>query len=547
MLQKLLSLIVFVFLFSLCSLTSVSAGFQEVFNKYLEIGPATALKLNTHGVTASKIDSKLLEIYQYNNLKPLWIENGKPEKRAHDILVTLENSINHGLNPSDYFVRNIRLFWKSNDLSSLAQLDILLTLGMLRYVVDQREGRIEPKLIDPKLFATAHDVEIDREALFSEALKAPDMNKFLERQAPQFFQYRRLVTKLAEYRKIAGEGGWKTIPDGPALQLGMTGDRVTPVRKRLAVTGEFEGTDLNSVHFDKKLAEGIRTFQKRHNLTADGVLGKKTLTAMNVSVSSRITQIIVNMERYRWLKPMDESRIVAVNIAGFEAYAGKSGEFDLSMPVIVGKTYHETPVFNDFIKYVEINPYWTLPPSIARNETLPKLQQDPSYLVQNKMRLFKGWGNNAPELDSTAIDWSQVSPRQMNAYRIRQDPGPHNALGTLKLVFPNQYDVYLHDTPSHELFNRERRAFSHGCIRLSRPAEMAAYVLGGEENKWTKERIKAVVQSRKRTIVKPQKPVPIIITYRTAVVNKEDQAIYFYEDIYGRDALLANAILGKKL
>ena len=242
---------------------------------------------------------------------------------------------------------------------------------MLRYVADQREGRMEPHLIDPVLFATARDVVVDWKTLVKAALQTSEMKPFLDQQAPPFFQYQQLKRKLAEYREIAQQGGWIEVPSGPTLKPGMRDQRVISTKKRLKVTGELGENDLDSPVFDSELAEGVKRFQKYHNLSADGIIGKQTLAAMNVPVSKRIEQIIINMERYRWLKRIEGERFVAVNIASFEAYAGKPRKFEIKMPVIVGKTYHQTPVFNNTIMHVDINPYWNVPASIGRNEMLP--------------------------------------------------------------------------------------------------------------------------------------------------------------------------------
>ena len=520
-------------------------AYQSVFIEHLEMGPATYLNIDAHGKMAANIDKRLTELYHGNGLQPFWIVDGKPGPRAVETLAVLEDAESQGLVPNDYFVDKIHQYWGSKGTTGLVRLDILLTLGMMRYVVDQREGRMEPHKVDAKLFATARDVDVDWDALRKTAFEAPDMKAFLEQQAPTFPQYAALRKKLAEYRAIATKGGWPSIPAGETLKPGMDDQRVTMVRKRLAVTGDLASGNMDGAVFDKALEEAVKGFQKRHNLTPDGTVGKQTLAAMNVTVASRIEQIVLNMERYRWLKRerMGE-RLVAVNIAGFEAVAGKPGKFDVRMPVIVGKTYHETPVFSDTIKYVVFNPYWNLTPSIASNETLPKLKKDPHYLKKHNMRIFKGWGPDAPELDATTIDWSNVSKRDMNRYRIRQDPGPDNALGTLKLVFPNEYNVYLHDTPAHGLFKKEQRAFSHGCIRMDRPAEMAAWVLGGAEKGWNLARVNEIIAGRKRQVVVLDQPVPVYILYRTAYVNPEDNALYFYEDVYGRDKLLARALFG---
>lgn len=532
-----------VFFFALSNAASKDA-YQDVLIELLELGPATYLKINVHGKTAADIDRRLTELYYSNGLQPFWIENDKPGPRGADVLAVLEDAGSHGLDPADYFVDSIHRYWNSNDPAGLMRLDILLTLGMMRYVADQREGRMEPRTVDPELFATASDVEVDWDDLRKSAFEAPDIRAFLDQQAPPFPQYVELQKKLAEYRILAEKGGWLSIPAGKVLKPGMKDQRIKIIRKRLVATKELDARNMDSAVFDKAMEKAVRRFQKRHNLNPDGVVGKQTLASMNVPVISRIKQIIVNMERYRWLKRSMHDRLVVVNIAGFEAIAGKPGQFDLTMPVIVGKKYHKTPVFSDTIKYVVFNPYWNLTPSIARNETLPKLKKDPHYLKKHNMRIFKGWGADAPELDPTTIDWSKVSKRDMNKYHVRQDPGPENALGTLKLVFPNKYNVYLHDTPAHGLFKQKQRAFSHGCIRMDRPADMAAWVLGGEEKGWSLAQVNEVIASRKRKVAVLDQPVPVYIIYRTAYVDLKDHILYFYEDIYGRDKLLENAFFG---
>ncbi|MGI9535988.1 MAG: L,D-transpeptidase family protein [Desulfocapsaceae bacterium] len=527
------------------NVSSGASGLKGTVIQYLELGPAKHLKVNAHGMTAAEIDERIIRIYREHDFQPFWIQNGKPSHRAIVVRSVLENANLHGLNPASYLVGNIQQFWSNTDAPGLVQLDILITLGMMLYVADQREGRIAPFLANPELFATARDVKVDWNAVREQALNAPDMQVFLEQQAPPYFQYRQLLNKLAEYRQIAANGGWPSIPSGATLKPGMQDPRVPVIRQRLSVTGELGSGELISPTFDAELAVAVKQFQKRHNLAQDGIIGHQTLKVLNVPVSTRIVQIVINMERYRWMNRVLDERGVFVNIAGFEAFGGEPGNMEIEMPVIVGKTYHETPVFSDTIKYIVINPYWNLTPSIAYHETLPKLKADPHYLEKHNMRIFEGWGENAPELDATAIDWSNVTRQQMNRYRVRQEPGPENALGTLKLVFPNKFNVYLHDTPAHDLFKRDRRAFSHGCIRMGRPAEMAAFVLGGQEKGWSVERIKEMVKSQKRQVVKLEKPMPVHILYRTAYINPADESIYFFEDLYGRDKILASALFNK--
>jgi murein L,D-transpeptidase YcbB/YkuD len=529
-----------------CSNSYADPGevYQNAFIEHLDLGPASYLNIEAHGRSSADIDNKLTEIYHGNGLQPFWIKDGMPSSRAIDIISVLDDAGSHGLDPANYFADKIHKYWDSKDATGLVRLDILLTMGMMRYVADQREGRIAPREIDPVLFETAHDAEVDWVALMQVAFETLNMKAFLEQQAPPALQYRELRKKLSEYRALAVKGGWPEIPTGATLKPDMEEQRVTIVRQRLVATGELVTENMVSAIFDESLVEAVKQFQNRHNLNSDGVVGKQTLAVMNVSVAERIEQIIINMERYRWLKRFNDDRLVAVNIAGFKAVAGKPGKFDLSMPVIVGKTYHATPVFSETIKYVEFNPFWNLPASIARTETLPKLKKDPLYLQKHNMRIFQGWDEDAPELDSTTMDWSNISAKDMNRYRVRQDPGPNNALGTLKIMFPNKYSVYLHDTPAHGLFKQERRAFSHGCIRMSRPAEMAAWVLGGAEKGWSLERVNEIVKKRERKVVVLDEPIPVYILYRTTFVNPEDNMLYFYEDIYGRDKLLAKALFG---
>ena len=526
------------------SAQSFAASKQDYHNEFaeiLEIGPASELKINVHGKSAADIDGSLSDIYHSNGLQPFWIENGKPSKRAKDIISVLEDAGSHGLVPNDYYVDWINEYKDGKDVADLVRLDVLLSMGMMHYVADQREGRIKPREIDPVLFESASDEEVDWVALREAAFGASDMKDFLEQQAPPFPQYHKLREKMAEYRALAASGGWPLIADGETLKPGMDDPRIKVVKKRLAKTGDLTSGNMDSSLFDAGLEDAVKHFQKRHNLQADGVIGKQTLAAMNVTVESRINQINVNMERYRWLKRDITGRLVVVNIASFEAFAGVPGKFDIQMPVVVGKLRHKTPVFSDTIKYIVFNPYWTLTPNIARNETLPKLKKDPLYLQKHNMKIFQGWESDSKELDATKIDWSKVTKKEMNQYKIRQEPGPKNALGTLKLVFPNKYDVYLHDTPSQGLFKKEKRAFSHGCIRMDRPAEMAAWVLGGEEKGWSIERINEIVNSRQRKVVVLEKPLPIQILYRTTYVDSENKTIHFFDDIYGRDKILANA------
>jgi murein L,D-transpeptidase YcbB/YkuD len=248
------------------------------------------------------------------------------------------------------------------------------------------------------------------------------------------------------------------------------------------------------------------------------------------------------METWRWVARDRGDWWIAVNIPSFRLEIVRNGKVEMSMAVIVGDEYHMTPVFSDRLRAVEFNPYWNVPLSIAQKEFLPKLPSDPEYLKRQHIGMFEGWGAGAAEVDSAAVDWKNVTPDDMGRYHLRQDPGPDNALGHFAFVFPNAFDVYLHDTPALGLFDQTKRTFSHGCIRVARAHELASYVLGGPDRGWTPEKFEAMLATGKNQSVPLERPIPIYILYNTAVVDPVSREVSFYEDVYGRDALLGKAI-----
>jgi murein L,D-transpeptidase YcbB/YkuD len=264
---------------------------------------------------------------------------------------------------------------------------------------------------------------------------------------------------------------------------------------------------------------------------------------MNITAAERVETIRLNMARWRWQAHDLGSKYVLVNIASFnlKAYQDMGEKLMLDIPVIVGKEQHQTPVFSDSIKYIEINPFWNITRSIAMDEELPELQKNPHHLVERHVRLFSSWQEDAVELNSTTINWLNVTKDQIAAYRLRQDPGPWNALGKIKFVFPNLHSIYMHDTPAQNLFTRTQRDFSHGCIRVSDPLSLAIYALDGQRGGWNDEKLKEVYVQDSRKVIWLSSPIPVHITYQTTWVDK-DGTIYFNRDIYLRDTRLQNAL-----
>jgi L,D-transpeptidase YcbB len=514
------------------------ASLSFALAKLLNDEPAARLGIHGRRMASSAISQELVARYREENLQPVWVTPDGPGERAVILYETLKSAPDEGLSSEDYWVKEIEALWPSRDDADLAKLEILLSVGLAAYVADVSEGRADPRKLDPELFATARDVQVDPVKLAVEAVHAPDLRGFLASRPPNHVHYLRLKKALSDYRTLAAEGEWEPVPAGETLKAGMESERILKVRARLQRTGDLPAGSPPLPLYDEALETAVKKFQKRFHLEIDGAIGNKTVAAMNIPISQLIRRIIINMERWRWLSHDLGDKRLFVNIAGFYLLGSHNGMIDLSMPVIVGKQYHKTPVFSAFIKYLQFNPYWNIPQSIASNELYPELLKDPNHLKKKNIRVFAGSG---AELDSATINWAAIGPKGIRQFRLRQDPGLKNSLGTVKFVFPNRFDVYLHDTPTPQLFKRWRRDFSHGCIRVSRPLELASYLLGGTEQGWTVERMKEIIDSGKPTIVKLDKPVPVHILYRTATVGN-DGLVYFADDLYGRDRLLEQAL-----
>jgi murein L,D-transpeptidase YcbB/YkuD len=335
---------------------------------------------------------------------------------------------------------------------------------------------------------------------------------------------------LKKYRSIMAGGGWSTVSGGPVLEVGSNGARVAELRLRLRVTGDLIGPDpANPEGFDSGLEAAVKNFQVRHGIDPDGKVGPSSIEELNVPVEARINQLRASLERMRWVFRDLPNNYIVVDIAGFHAYLVVDGEQIWETRVQVGRPYHATPIFKDTLRYLDFNPTWTIPPGILRKETLPAIRRDPNYLSRNNMSVVTTSGKI---VDPSTIDWAATASKGF-PYMIRQEPGPHNALGRVKFMFPNKYMVYLHDTPSKGLFARSERAFSHGCIRTQNPFDLAELLL--EDQGWDRARIDQVVASKKNTRVNLETPITVMLLYWTAEAD-EDGTVFFRRDVYKRDA-----------
>jgi len=355
----------------------------------------------------------------------------------------------------------------------------------------------------------------------------------------QNYGYGVLSRYFMQYLNILNSGGWPQVAGGPDLKEGDRSWRVAALRSRLAASKDLdEGHESDEDYFDENLNNAVRRFQTRHGLEVDGIVGMATRKALNVPVEERIKQIKVNIERRRWLPKEFGARYILINIPDFKLIYVENEKTVLTMKVIVGRESRPTPILASEITSVELNPYWQIPVLIARKDIVPKIIEDPGYLSDANIRIFNSWEKDASEINQKSINWLQIKPETFS-FKLRQEPGPSNALGQIKFIFPNNFQVYLHDTPARGLFQKTNRSSSSGCIRIEKPLELAKYLFRSGQG-WSSEKIIAALNSGKTQILRLPESVPIYVLYWTAWVDDADM-LNFRKDIYGRDEPLFEA------
>jgi len=481
----------------------------------------------------------LPELYAARGFQPLWTRPGRLDSLAE----LLESAAAHGLDPEDYVIDHLqtaRMQAESGTSLDQADLDILATEALVRFGYHQRFGKINPQNLDAninfrrELMEDEGPIESIQELVESERPLPELINEFFPRGA----YYRGAQRILAAYREIEAAGGWAAVTPGTTLREGDDDPRVAEMRRRLAVTGDLpDGVDQNSTAYDSDVVTAVKIFQERHVLDPDGVAGARTFAGLNVPVQTRIDQLRLTLERLRWVQQEVAPEFLAVNIAGFRAFLFRDGDDVWEARVMVGRPYRQTPVFRGDIRYLEFNPTWTIPPGILRNDTLPAIKRDPNYLSDRNITVIDRDGR---KVDPATVDWNKYS--RGVPYTLRQEPGPNNALGLVKFIFPNKHFVFLHDTPSRGLFGRAERTFSSGCIRVENPFELAELLLDDADN-WDADAIQATVDSRQIRRVNLQQPFPVLILYLTAVVDPGEPP-RFMKDVYNRDPALLEALNG---
>jgi murein L,D-transpeptidase YcbB/YkuD len=479
--------------------------------------------------------ARLGKFYEPRDYRPVWIDGDAPNRRAELWRDTLRLAGVEGLNPQDYHLAAIENHWLGSNKASLASLELLLTDAFIRYSVHVRAGRLAPEEVDPDWHIKP--AVVNGVPLAWLTLAAKDFANAVSTLPPTHVGYRRLRAALARYRQLEEDGGWPILPPGPDLRLGDRQRQVGLLRIRLMAEDDLLPRAIDDVYtFDTRMSEAVKRFQARHGLDADGVVGEATRAAMNVPVSSRIEQIRLNMERWRWLPRELGERYIMVNTADYRLEAIENDQPVLSLRVITGEKDKMTPVLSANLDVVQFNPYWVVPEEIAAEELLPSQQRNAGYFSAKGYRVFDKWGEDAIELDPLTIDWSIYNKSNFH-YKIRQDPGPKNALGRMKFIFRNAFAIYLHDTPHRRLFNEKQRAFSHGCVRVQNPTELALYLLKGDEQ-WDQETVRETIAAGETVDARMPEPVPIYLVYWTAWVGDVDQ-VNFREDVYEKDQRMA--------
>ncbi len=486
----------------------------------------------------------VVRVYRARAAAAIWTTpQGLPGSAATAMFARFDAAATHGLDPAAYRLPALRDGTALADDRLVAR-DVAFTLATLRYMRHLHLGRVDPRRLGLRL--PAWDEPHDFATILADALGGGRVPAAVDALAPPFAVYRALMAALARYRTLAGE----PMPPVPAVKVsvraGDTWPGVPAVARRLVVLGDLDAASNpadGATIYGEPLVSAVRRFQGRHGLTPDGTIGARTVAALQVPVAARADQIVLALERLRWLPDLGTRRVVAVNIPMFRLWAWEPGPLDqapvFATDVIVGRAVRtETPVFVETLDHVIFRPYWNVPPSIVRDEVLPAIRRRPGYLASQQMEIVRGPGDDAEVVPATP---EAVAALAAGTLRLRQRPGPHNALGLVKFVFPNRESVYMHGTPTPSLFARDRRDFSHGCIRVADPPALAAWVLEGVPG-WTPARIRDAMQAERPERVPVAAPIDVVLFYMTAAVGPDDGLLHFADDIYGHDRVLAGAL-----
>ena len=491
----------------------------------------------------------LKPFYQRRRYKPAWVNEFGIKPEAKQLVTTLKDSEQDGLSHKYYRLASISKVMHDVELSQkrqkepdtikLATLDLLLTNAYLAFASDLFSGHFKPELIYEKWLFKPRS--IDLAVVLENALYSGKITESFDRLRPNHPEYSKLKYTLRIYTDIANKGGWPQIPNGKLLREGVSDKRVKLLKKRLILTNDLTNKRTRYLdYFNEDLKFAVMNFQKRNGLKPDGIVGSSTIRALNIPVEIKIDRIKINMEKWRWHARSLDNRYIIVNIPTFELRVIEDEETILQMPVIVGRYKRQTPLLSDRMTYMVLNPFWKVPDIIALEDKLPKIKEDPEFFTKTSMKVYEGWGEDTKEVDPQTVDWENLNEENLNV-RLVMDPGPANALGQMKFMFPNDEDVYIHDTPSKYLFKKPKRTFSSGCIRIQKPYELADYLLK-DNPKWPSEKLREEIKKKEKVEIGLDNPIPVYILYFTTW-SDENGNIMFADDIYSIDAQLKSAMM----
>ncbi len=475
-----------------------------------------------------------------------WVSGMQPTPQAQQLITLLLNADKKGLSADDYDgprwsdrLAKLKPSSANPSEADAARFDVALTICAMRYVSDLHIGKVNPKRLN-----YGFDVDVRKydlpEFLKENVVAAPDVAAVLAQIEPPYPGYQRTIVALQTYMQLAKQDDGEQLPAvTKAIVPGDSYAGVPRLVRLLRLYGDLAADatlPADPTLYQGTLVDAVKNYQRRYGRTVDGRITTQTVSDLNVPLSSRVREMQLTLERWRWLPYLNHAAPVVANIPEFRLRAyDEKFNIALSMNVVVGKAYnHDTPVFQDSMQYVVFRPYWNVPYSIARAEFLPRITKDPNYLASKGFQVVDA---SQQVITSGAVTPEVLAQLRSGKLFIRQNPGPKNSLGLVKFIFPNSYNVYMHDTPEQSFFNQSRRDFSHGCIRLGQPADLAVWVLRDNPGRWDMAKVRAALNGSPNQQVNLAKPIPVMIVYATVIVS-EDGLVHFYDDIYGHDATL---------
>lgn len=480
-----------------------------------------------------KVKEKTVSFYQKNKNKTRWLERSGPTSFYKTYVEAIEDAEDYGLHAEHYDLQDIQrevdqLFEnKRPDAEDIVRLDVRITASVFLFTTDLIEGRIRYAGNGDAVWSKHEPLEDDVELLLANTSgKLSDVFAALH---PEHEQYERLKKALKKYREFENEYKIKLTAAAKTVNPGDRDRSIPAIRRRLSLTDCKPYSPDDSLHYDDKLVDAVKQFQRRHGLEPDGVIGETTRSYLNQSLNHKADLIELNLERLRWRPKKYGPDYISINIPEYMLRVYKNGKKKMDMKVVLGTEYNSTPVFSDTIEYIVFSPTWNVPASITKEEFVPKLIDDPGRLDPERFVVYK----NGEKIDPSEVDWED-DDLDLEEFRIVENPGDMNSLGLVKFMFPNKYNVYLHDTPSEKLFEENKRAYSHGCIRLEKPVDLARFLLSENDIRWKDEEIKEAMSQTEPKNVPLEKKYPVEIEYRTVWVDDEG-LVNFREDVYDHD------------